>query len=69
MFHIEPNALNIEEVDRKNWPANRTDSFNLEENGWEIQIKNNLDEAFHRHWFKQNYISQPENQRKEITHH
>lgn len=69
MFHIEPNALNIDEVDRKSWPANRTDSFNLEEKGWEIQIKNNLDEAFHRHWFKQNYIAWPENQRKEITHH
>ena len=69
MYYIDPNSLPIEEVGRKTWPANKTDSFNLDEKGWEIQIKNNLDEAFHRHWFKQNYISRTENQRKDITHH
>ena len=52
MFYIDPNSLMIEEIGRRVWPANKADSFNVEEKGWEIQIKNNLDEAFHRHWFK-----------------
>ena len=69
MFEIDPNSVTIEDVVRKIWPANKTDSFNLEENEWEIQIKNNLDEALHRHWFKQNYISRSEHQRNNITHH
>jgi len=77
MFYIDPNSSIFEEISRRVWPDNKADSFNVEENGWEIQIKNNLDEAFHRHWFKQNYIpeteteteTETENQRTNITHH
>jgi hypothetical protein len=69
MFYTDPNSLIIEEIGRRVWPANKTDTFNLDEKGWEIQIKNNLDEAFHRHWFKQNYVSESEKQRTDVTHH
>ena len=69
MFYIDPNSLLIEEIGIRVWPANKAESFNVEEKGWEIQIKNNLDEAFHRHWFKQNYISESENHKNNITHH
>lgn len=70
MFNNSSDISILEEIIRKNWPSQGTDAgINKDESDWDILNDNNADDAYNRHWFKQNYINQMPGATSQVIYH
>lgn len=69
MLTYTPDSSLIQEIIRKQWPQDSTDSSLVEESNWEILDETNDHDVLKRHWFKQNYINQTPRNGSMITYH